>query len=201
MGVGHSALDTLCRVTLANGLHSKLTGAGGGGCGITLLRPGTVYVITVWVLNVWIKSKVCVSVLYCCIFSFLSSILLYFEFLSLGLCFCPVCPCLIMNLIRWEVWWAKVSRLLLTTNVLFPSNARSPFLPETMIWVAGNDGDWCAGTAVQLVMRTLCITLSLPKQTSKEPASSVFVYACSRLNFNKSKILLNRFPNALCLFS
>lgn len=42
MGVGHPALDTLCRVTLAKGLHSKLTGAGGGGCGITLLRPGTV---------------------------------------------------------------------------------------------------------------------------------------------------------------
>lgn len=41
MGVGHSSLDTLCRVTLARGLHSKLTGAGGGGCGITLLRPGT----------------------------------------------------------------------------------------------------------------------------------------------------------------
>eukprot|EP00066_Takifugu_rubripes_P024791 XP_011614057.1 PREDICTED: mevalonate kinase isoform X1 [Takifugu rubripes] len=41
MGVGHPALDTLCRVTLAKGLHSKLTGAGGGGCGITLLRPET----------------------------------------------------------------------------------------------------------------------------------------------------------------
>uniref|UniRef100_A0AAV2MR94 Gypsy retrotransposon integrase-like protein 1 n=1 Tax=Knipowitschia caucasica TaxID=637954 RepID=A0AAV2MR94_KNICA len=41
MGVGHPALDTLCRVTLARGLHSKLTGAGGGGCGITLLRPET----------------------------------------------------------------------------------------------------------------------------------------------------------------
>nr|XP_046243295.1 mevalonate kinase isoform X2 [Scatophagus argus] len=40
IGVGHPALDTLCRVTLAKGLHSKLTGAGGGGCGITLLRPG-----------------------------------------------------------------------------------------------------------------------------------------------------------------
>uniref|UniRef100_A0A3Q3AXX9 Mevalonate kinase n=1 Tax=Kryptolebias marmoratus TaxID=37003 RepID=A0A3Q3AXX9_KRYMA len=39
MSVGHPALDTLCRVTLAKGLHSKLTGAGGGGCGITLLRP------------------------------------------------------------------------------------------------------------------------------------------------------------------
>ncbi|XP_068594660.1 mevalonate kinase [Brachionichthys hirsutus] len=41
MGVGHPTLDTLCRVTLAKGLHSKLTGAGGGGCGVTLLRPET----------------------------------------------------------------------------------------------------------------------------------------------------------------
>uniref|UniRef100_A0A6Q2ZE20 Mevalonate kinase n=1 Tax=Esox lucius TaxID=8010 RepID=A0A6Q2ZE20_ESOLU len=41
MGVGHPALDNLCRVTLARGLHSKLTGAGGGGCAITLLRPET----------------------------------------------------------------------------------------------------------------------------------------------------------------
>lgn len=41
MGVGHPALDTLCQVTMTKGLHSKLTGAGGGGCGITLLRPET----------------------------------------------------------------------------------------------------------------------------------------------------------------
>uniref|UniRef100_A0A8D0B2K2 Mevalonate kinase n=1 Tax=Sander lucioperca TaxID=283035 RepID=A0A8D0B2K2_SANLU len=41
MGVGHPSLDILCRVTLTKGLHSKLTGAGGGGCGITLLRPET----------------------------------------------------------------------------------------------------------------------------------------------------------------
>ncbi|KAM6965245.1 mevalonate kinase [Aplochiton taeniatus] len=41
MGVGHPALDHLCQVTLSRGLHSKLTGAGGGGCGITLLRPET----------------------------------------------------------------------------------------------------------------------------------------------------------------
>ncbi|KAM5312478.1 mevalonate kinase isoform 2-T2 [Glossophaga mutica] len=39
LGVGHSSLDQLCQVTMAHGLHSKLTGAGGGGCGITLLRP------------------------------------------------------------------------------------------------------------------------------------------------------------------
>ncbi|KAL4646669.1 mevalonate kinase [Arapaima gigas] len=41
IGVGHTSVDHLCRITLAQGLHSKLTGAGGGGCGITLLRPGT----------------------------------------------------------------------------------------------------------------------------------------------------------------
>uniref|UniRef100_A0A8D2B1D0 Mevalonate kinase n=1 Tax=Sciurus vulgaris TaxID=55149 RepID=A0A8D2B1D0_SCIVU len=40
LGVGHASLDRLCQVTTARGLHSKLTGAGGGGCGITLLRPG-----------------------------------------------------------------------------------------------------------------------------------------------------------------
>ncbi|KAF6082167.1 mevalonate kinase [Phyllostomus discolor] len=40
LGAGHSSLDQLCQVTMAHGLHSKLTGAGGGGCGITLLRPG-----------------------------------------------------------------------------------------------------------------------------------------------------------------
>ncbi|XP_035299131.1 mevalonate kinase isoform X4 [Cricetulus griseus] len=40
LGVGHTSLDQLCRITAAHGLHSKLTGAGGGGCGITLLKPG-----------------------------------------------------------------------------------------------------------------------------------------------------------------
>ncbi|XP_061865756.1 mevalonate kinase isoform X2 [Colius striatus] len=40
LGVGHPSLDRLCRLTASHGLHSKLTGAGGGGCGITLLRPG-----------------------------------------------------------------------------------------------------------------------------------------------------------------
>lgn len=40
IGVGHSSLDRVCQVTASHGLHSKLTGAGGGGCAITLLRPG-----------------------------------------------------------------------------------------------------------------------------------------------------------------
>ncbi|KAB5528257.1 hypothetical protein PHYPO_G00138210 [Pangasianodon hypophthalmus] len=41
MGVSHTSLNTLCQVTLTHGLHSKLTGAGGGGCAITLLTPET----------------------------------------------------------------------------------------------------------------------------------------------------------------
>lgn len=39
LGLGHTSLDQLCQMTMAHGLHSKLTGAGCGGCGITLLRP------------------------------------------------------------------------------------------------------------------------------------------------------------------
>ncbi|NXR48145.1 KIME kinase, partial [Hippolais icterina] len=41
LGVGHPSLDRLCQVTASHSLHSKLTGAGGGGCGITLLPPDT----------------------------------------------------------------------------------------------------------------------------------------------------------------
>eukprot|EP00123_Amoebidium_parasiticum_P004867 comp16141_c0_seq2/m.13724 comp16141_c0_seq2/g.13724 ORF comp16141_c0_seq2/g.13724 comp16141_c0_seq2/m.13724 type:complete len:181 (-) comp16141_c0_seq2:478-1020(-) len=41
LGVGHPSLDKMCAATSKYGLHSKLTGAGGGGCGITLLRDDT----------------------------------------------------------------------------------------------------------------------------------------------------------------
>ena len=41
IGVGHASLDTVVQVTAQHGLHSKLTGAGGGGCAFTLLTPGT----------------------------------------------------------------------------------------------------------------------------------------------------------------
>jgi len=36
LGVGHPSLDAICRTTAEFGFHSKLTGAGGGGCAITL---------------------------------------------------------------------------------------------------------------------------------------------------------------------
>ncbi|XP_074636747.1 mevalonate kinase-like isoform X2 [Acropora palmata] len=41
LGVSHNSLDKLCSVTAKYGMHSKLTGAGGGGCAFTLVTPGT----------------------------------------------------------------------------------------------------------------------------------------------------------------
>ncbi|XP_028393288.1 mevalonate kinase-like isoform X2 [Dendronephthya gigantea] len=38
IGVSHPVIDKVCEITLGYGLHSKLTGAGGGGCLITLLN-------------------------------------------------------------------------------------------------------------------------------------------------------------------
>lgn len=39
LGVGHAALDDVVGVTAKEGFASKLTGAGGGGCAMTLLPP------------------------------------------------------------------------------------------------------------------------------------------------------------------
>ncbi|KAJ7387069.1 hypothetical protein OS493_004033 [Desmophyllum pertusum] len=41
LGVSHSSLDQLCCVTAKHSMHSKLTGAGGGGCAFTLVTPDT----------------------------------------------------------------------------------------------------------------------------------------------------------------
>ena len=38
LGVGHAALDTVVRVSEEHGFPAKLTGAGGGGCALTLLH-------------------------------------------------------------------------------------------------------------------------------------------------------------------
>jgi len=40
LGVSHPTIDEICRVTLRHGLHSKLTGAGGGGCAMALIPNG-----------------------------------------------------------------------------------------------------------------------------------------------------------------
>jgi mevalonate kinase len=37
LGVGHPALDMIINTGKEFGFHSKLTGAGGGGCGFTLI--------------------------------------------------------------------------------------------------------------------------------------------------------------------
>lgn len=39
MGVSHATLERIVAITKHHGLHTKLTGAGGGGCAYTLLRP------------------------------------------------------------------------------------------------------------------------------------------------------------------
>ncbi len=40
LGVGHKALDQVCEVTKKHQLMTKLTGAGGGGCALTLCPSG-----------------------------------------------------------------------------------------------------------------------------------------------------------------
>lgn len=42
LGVGHRSLDLIVQKSAALGLHSKLTGAGGGGFAFTLLRRSTI---------------------------------------------------------------------------------------------------------------------------------------------------------------
>ena len=40
MGVSHPSLEKVIQLTAAHGLHTKLTGAGGGGVAFSLLTPG-----------------------------------------------------------------------------------------------------------------------------------------------------------------
>ena len=40
LGVSHESLDSVCQLSRKHGLYSKLTGAGGGGSVIALLRHG-----------------------------------------------------------------------------------------------------------------------------------------------------------------
>jgi mevalonate kinase len=42
IGVGHSSLDEVCKITAEFKLHSKLTGAGGGGCALSFINPSII---------------------------------------------------------------------------------------------------------------------------------------------------------------
>ena len=41
LGVSHPSLEKVIQITAAYGLHTKLTGAGGGGVAFSLVTPGT----------------------------------------------------------------------------------------------------------------------------------------------------------------
>lgn len=43
LGVGHESLTKICDISKKYHLHSKLTGAGGGGCAYTLLKSSMQY--------------------------------------------------------------------------------------------------------------------------------------------------------------
>lgn len=47
LGVGHPTIDRVCQLAASLGLHSKLTGGGGGGCVIALLPSGDENLCTV----------------------------------------------------------------------------------------------------------------------------------------------------------
>lgn len=41
MGVSHPSLEQVRTITSKHGMTTKLTGAGGGGCAVTIVRDGT----------------------------------------------------------------------------------------------------------------------------------------------------------------
>lgn len=167
MGVGHPSLDTLCRVTMNRGLHSKLTGAGGGGCGITLLRPGTSSSMCVY--HVWIKGKIrglyllkhCTLLLQWC--NYLCSLNYAYEWNE------SIIVCRLYCILQWinlmaSVWWGEIDDPDCQTPDCFPDKC-SVFLKHFLILPHWNDLSgrkwwkgctrrvlWCAGITAPSVV-------------------------------------------------
>lgn len=49
LGVGHEKLEQIIQITKRHGLRSKLTGAGGGGCAVTVLGDGEFGILSIFV--------------------------------------------------------------------------------------------------------------------------------------------------------
>jgi len=69
MGVSHASIETVLRTTLKYKLASKLTGAGGGGCVLTLLPTCILYSYFYFLMHMWASilfflfSSLCLCVL------------------------------------------------------------------------------------------------------------------------------------------
>lgn len=56
LGVGHRSLEKLCAISAERGFHTKLTGAGGGGCALTLVPEGMLWTYVTCgglITNIW----------------------------------------------------------------------------------------------------------------------------------------------------
>jgi len=57
MGVSHASIETVLRTTLKYKLASKLTGAGGGGCVLTLLPTCILYSYFYFLMHMWASNS------------------------------------------------------------------------------------------------------------------------------------------------
>jgi len=68
MGVSHVSIETVLRTTLKYKLASKLTGAGGGGCVLTLLPTCILYSYFYFLMLMWASNSFFYFLVYVCAF-------------------------------------------------------------------------------------------------------------------------------------